>query len=127
MMSSLLTPRPKAPTRALTSARLGGLTPSAGLILAMREAAPGPLIVMARPRPGGFCYGAMEWDVLYHDAALALDAGADGVAFGALTEEGEIDEGRVAALVRLVGPREAVFHLAFDLMRRPEVTTERLV
>jgi copper homeostasis protein len=106
---------------------LGGLTPSAGLVLAARQRVAGPLIVMARPRPGGFCYGATEWDVLYRDAALALDAGADGIAFGALTDTGEIDEGRVASLVRLIGPQEAVFHRAFDLTPRPEAALERLV
>jgi copper homeostasis protein len=105
----------------------GGLTPSAGLILAVKDRVPMPLIVMARPRPAGFCYSPAEWDVLYRDAALALDAGADGVAFGALTEHGEIDEDRVASILRLAGPQEAVFHRAFDLTPSPETALDRLI
>jgi copper homeostasis protein len=106
---------------------LGGLGPSAGMVLAVRDRVKLPLIVMARPRPGGFSYGATDWEVLYRNAALALDAGADGVAFGALTEAGEIDEPRVASLLRLIGPQEAVFHRAFDLTPCPETALERLI
>src|SRR5262249_49447385 len=68
-----------------------------------------------------------EWGVLCRNAALALDAGAEGVAFGALTERGEVDEARVASLMHLIGPQEAVFNRAFDLTPCPETALERLI
>src|SRR5207253_1399579 len=78
----------------------GGLSPSAGLLLEVRHAVPLPLIVMARPRPGGFCYSPGEFRELLRDVDFALEAGADGVAFGVLTEAGEVDAERAGEVVR---------------------------
>src|SRR6478609_3392551 len=79
---------------------LGGLTPSLGGIVETRQATPLPVIVMARPRPGGFCYSVSEYRVLRRDVDAALSNGADGVAFGVLTDSGEIDAERVREIVR---------------------------
>src|SRR4051812_9131589 len=78
---------------------LGGLTPSLGGIVETRQATALPLIIMARPRSGGFCYSASEYRVLRRDVDAALSNGADGVAFGVLTEAGEIDVERVRDVV----------------------------
>src|SRR4051812_17119846 len=58
---------------------LGGLSPSAGLLAEVREAVSLPLIVMARPRPAGFCYSASELRTLMRDIDFALSHGADGI------------------------------------------------
>jgi copper homeostasis protein len=105
---------------------LGGLTPSLGAIVETRGV-PLPLIVMARPRPGGFCYSDGEWRVLCRDVDAALAHGADGVAFGALTPAGEIDRGRVREVVRLLGGKQAVFHRAFDVTPEPFDALEALI
>ncbi len=102
-----------------TALPLGGLTPSPGLLEEVRRAVALPLIVMARPRPGGFCYSDADFRVLCRDADLALERGADGIAFGVLTSDGRIDRARVARVVDLVGPRRAVFHRAFDVTPDP--------
>src|SRR4051812_44928124 len=73
---------------------LGGLTPSLGTLIGVRRAVHVPVIAMARPRPGGFCYGPSDWAVMRRDIDLALEYGAEGVAFGALTADGRIDAGR---------------------------------
>ena len=65
---------------------------------------------MAPPRPGGFCYSVSEYRVLRRDADAALSNGADGVAFGVLTDSGEIDAQHMHEIVRQIGPRQAVFH-----------------
>src|SRR5438105_4751027 len=98
---------------------LGGLTPSLGSIVEARQATALPVIVMARPRPGGFCYSVSEYRVLRRDVDAALGNGADGVAFGVLTDSGEIDTERVREVVRQIGPRQAVFHRAFDVTPEP--------
>jgi copper homeostasis protein len=105
---------------------LGGLTPSLGAIVETRAVSL-PLIVMARPRPGGFDYSAGEWRVLRRDVELSLEHGADGVAFGALTESGEIDRERVREIVRQVGGKQAVFHRAFDVTPEPFAALEALI
>ena len=98
---------------------LGGLTPSLGLLIAARRAVRLPIMAMLRPRPGGFCYGEAEFAVMLADAELALRHGADGLVFGCLRADGTVDEARTAAVVRLAGDRQTVFHRAFDVTPDP--------
>jgi len=94
---------------------LGGLTPSFGLLREVLAAVTIPVVVMIRPRPGGFCYSNPSWTVALRDAEAALDAGAAGVVFGVLDRERQVDARRTAQMVKVAGGREVVFHRAFDL------------
>ena len=94
---------------------LGGLTPSAGSLRVLRETSDVPVMAMLRPREGGFCYTEAAFRTMLADGELLLRAGADGLVFGCLTPDGEIDEPRVRALVALCGGRPAVFHRAIDV------------
>ncbi len=93
----------------------GGLTPSLGLIAAARAAIPIPIIVMIRPRPGGFCYSRRELDVMERDIQLALEAGARGVACGVLDSNSRVDVSACRCLCKAAKGAEVVFHRAFDL------------
>ncbi|MFO0878456.1 MAG: copper homeostasis protein CutC [Gemmataceae bacterium] len=106
---------------------LGGLTPTLGMLREVREAVTLPIIVLARPRAGGFCYNASEFRVLLRDIDLALEHGAEGIAFGVLTAEGTIDHERCWQIIRLIGTREAVFHRAFDVTPDPVASLEQLI
>jgi copper homeostasis protein len=106
---------------------LGGLTPSLGTLIEVRSVVALPLIAMARPRSGGFCYGAGEWRVFQRDIDLLLAHGADGIAFGTLTATGEIDRERCRQVVRQIGEKQAVFHRAFDVTPAPLVALEQLI
>jgi copper homeostasis protein len=106
---------------------LGGLTPSLGTLRQARGTSRLPIIAMVRPRGGGFCYSASEFNVMQRDAELALAEGAAGVAFGILTAQGEIDMERCKAFIKLVGGREVVFHRAFDVVPNPFQALEQLV
>ncbi len=106
---------------------LGGLTPSLGTLIEVKRAVTIPVVVMVRPRPGGFAYGAAEYQVMRRDAELALEHGADGLAFGILHEDGRVDVERCRALVEKAGAREAVFHRAFDVTPEPAAALETLV
>jgi copper homeostasis protein len=99
---------------------LGGLTPSLGTLLEVRQATRLPLFAMLRPRPGAFCYSPAEFRVLLRDLDLLLNHGADGIVFGILNEDATIDRLRCHEVVRQAGGRPAVFHRAFDLT--PEAT-----
>ncbi len=110
-----------------TALHLGGLTPSLGLLVEARQAIPLPLIVMARPRPGGFCYGGQEFRVMQRDIDLLLAQGADGIAFGVLSASGEIDRERCRQIIRQIGERQAVFHRAFDVTPDPFTALEQLI
>jgi copper homeostasis protein len=106
---------------------LGGVTPSLGLFLEVKAAVALPVIVLVRPRPGGFAYSAADYRVLCRDLDLLLAHGADGVAIGVLHPDGTIDRARCQILLRQVGPAEAVFHRAFDVTPEPGVALEELI
>lgn len=93
----------------------GGVTPSAGMIAAVRGAISIGLHVMIRPRGGDFSYDSDEIDVMARDIAMAKSLGADGVVLGTLTTTGHIDFDRTRRLVDLARPLEVTFHRAFDM------------
>jgi copper homeostasis protein len=106
---------------------LGGLTPSLGSLIEVKRTVTLPVVVMIRPRSGGFAYNATEFLVMQRDLDSALEHGADGVALGVLTHQGAIDEPRCRQLVRQAGGRETVFHRAFDVVPDPLLALEQLV
>jgi copper homeostasis protein len=106
---------------------LGGLTPSAGLFAEVRRRVTVPLIAMVRPRSGGFCYSANDFQVMRRDAEALLHAGADGIAFGILTADGEVDRNRCRQLRDSCGDRDAVFHRAFDVTPDPFAALDALI
>ncbi len=112
---------------------LGGLTPSLGTLKAIKETVSTPVMCMVRPREGGMAYTEGEYAVMERDALLALEVGADGLVFGFLTSDGEVDLNRCRRFITAVtgsgGPSrpELVFHRAFDVVARPEVALEQLI
>jgi len=106
---------------------LGGLTPSVGTIQEAKRRLKIPVIVMLRPRGGGFCYTDAEFATMERDAEAAIDAGAEGVVFGILKEDGRIDERRTKRIRLIIGKRQAVFHRAFDVTPDPFRALEQLI
>lgn len=109
---------------------LGGLTPSLGLLREARAVTTLPLVVLLRPRASGFHYSDDEFRVLLADLELALEHGADAIAFGILTSQGTIDQPRCAEVLRRteqVRKRSVVFHRAFDVVPDPLASLEVLV
>ena len=98
---------------------LGGLTPSLGSIIEARKRLNIPVMVMIRPRAGGFCYTQAEMAVMRHDAKLAVEQGVDGLVFGILTPDGEVDAERCKRIIELARGRQTVFHRAFDVTPDP--------
>ena len=106
---------------------LGGLTPSPGSIIEAKKRLNIPVMVMIRPRAGGFCYTQAEMAVMLHDAKLAVEYGADGVVFGILTPDGSVDVERCKRIIELAGGRQAVFHRAFDVTPDPLKALDQLI
>ena len=106
---------------------LGGLTPSIGTIQEAKRRLKIPVIVMVRPRGGGFCYTGAEFATMERDAEAAIDAGADGVVFGILKDDGRVDRRRTERMRRIIGKRQAVFHRAFDVTPDPFKALEQLI
>jgi copper homeostasis protein len=95
---------------------LGGLTPSLGLVESVLAVSTVPVVVMLRPRTGGFHYDRHEFAVMCRDAQLFLGLGVQGIVFGLLDENGNVDSSRSRELVQLADRRDAVFHRAFDFV-----------
>lgn len=93
----------------------GGITPSAGMIEAVRNRISIGLQVIIRPRPGDFCYEPEEFEIMRKDVLVAKGFGADGVVLGVLDSNGHVDVPRTKELVELARPMNITFHRAFDM------------
>lgn len=98
----------------------GGTTPSYGEIkLARKLLTKTKLHVIIRPRGGDFLYTPLELERMEEDIRICRELGVDGVVFGCLTEEGEIDREANRRLVELARPISVTFHRAFDRTADP--------
>lgn len=95
----------------------GGLTPSLGMLRAVRSRVTIPLHVMIRPRAGDFVYSDDEFAVMREDIQVAAEAGANGVVLGVLTRHDDVDVDHTRMLIELARPMEVTFHRAIDLTR----------
>lgn len=105
----------------------GGTTPSPGLLARVRDAVTVPLMVMVRPREGGFVYDDDELAVMAADVVAARELGADGVVLGPLRPDGAVDQRALATLVALARPLRVTFHRAFDRTPDPEAALDALL
>ncbi len=93
---------------------VGGITPSAELMRAVRTNVDIPVFAMIRPRCGDFCYTAEEFKRMVQDLAMAKECGMNGAVLGILYGDRRVDVERTQALVELARPLPATFHRAFD-------------
>jgi copper homeostasis protein len=109
---------------------VGGLTPDFEPLKAIRDAARVHLNVIIRPHARDFVYTPSEIETILRDTEQAVRIGADGIVFGALTSEKEVDVDlfrRVTDLCRSVKPDiKMTFHRAIEEVRHPEAAFEAL-
>ncbi|XP_068404455.1 copper homeostasis protein cutC homolog isoform X3 [Eschrichtius robustus] len=105
----------------------GGTTPSMGVLQVVKQYVQIPVFVMIRPRGGDFLYSDREVEVMKADIRLAKLYGADGLVFGALTEDGHIDKELCMSLVAICRPLPVTFHRAFDMVHDPMAALETLL
>jgi copper homeostasis protein len=105
----------------------GGTTPGPGSIRLACEQSSAEVVVLVRPRAGDFCYDAIELEEICADIRFAVEAGASGVAVGALTTEGRVDRDALERFVEAAGSAALTFHRAFDWTVDPLVELEVLI
>jgi copper homeostasis protein len=93
---------------------LGGVTPGADLLRAVRAQVRIPIFSMVRPRAGDFVYSSVEFAEMKRTISAAKESGMDGVVLGILTEKRRVDFERTRQLVELAKPLPVTYHRAFD-------------
>lgn len=108
---------------------LGGLTPSLGALILTKKNTDLKVITMVRPRGAGFHYSEADFETMKIDAELMMENGADGIAFGCLDENGNIDVAQTQEIIDIVKKYngEVVFHRAFDCVQDPYASIEKLI
>jgi len=106
---------------------LGGLTPSIGMLLEIRDRCRLPVMAMLRPRTGGFCYTDLEFQNMRRDLDRFLELGVEGFVFGILTPDGQLDGERCAQLVEQAAGAQTVCHRAFDVTPDPHAALEDVI
>ncbi|XP_066211645.1 copper homeostasis protein cutC homolog isoform X2 [Saccopteryx leptura] len=96
----------------------GGTTPSMGVLRVVKQCVQIPVFVMIRPRGGDFLYSDREVEVMKADIRLAKLYGADGLVFGALTEDGHIDKELCVSFLALCRPLPVTFHRGGGITER---------
>ncbi|MEG2478917.1 MAG: copper homeostasis protein CutC [Mucinivorans sp.] len=105
----------------------GGTTPSIGEIKVAREFTNLKINVIIRPRGGDFLYSPLEIKTMKYDINAAKNAGADGVVFGCLDCNGDIDMAMCKELMECSTGMSTTFHRAFDVCRDPFIALEQII
>jgi len=105
----------------------GGTTPSYATIKITREKLEIGLNVMIRPRGSDFYYSDLEFEIMKEDIQVCKNLGADGVVFGILLPDGNVDIKRTKQLVELAKPMSVTFHRAFDVTPDPLKAMEEII
>ncbi|MEL7267992.1 MAG: copper homeostasis protein CutC [Bacteroidota bacterium] len=105
---------------------VGGITPSHGLITAVKQHLDIPIHVLIRPRSGHFTYSDFDFEVMKRDIAFCKEVGVDGIVSGILLPDFTLNMGRTETLVQLTLPLKFTFHRAFDWVEDPIATLKQL-
>mgnify|MGYP001229642377 CR=1 FL=1 len=117
----------------ITGISEGGLTPSLGLIEAVREKVSIPVRVMIRPNARSFVYDATDMETMQRDIRHIRTVGGLSLVLGVLRPDGTVAEDLLGQLLEAAGGMEVTFHRAFDevkdqfealnvLLRYPQIT-----
>ena len=99
----------------------GGTTPAHTLVTQVLAQVSVPVLVMIRPRAGGFVYSRGELARMRDDISVAIERGASGVVLGALDYSGRIDAHATRDLIAAARGHAVTFHRAID--DTPDVLT----
>jgi len=96
----------------------GGVTPSMGLVKAIKQVCPDVgIMVMIRPRVGDFYYTRHEMQTIFLDIQEFKTLGIQGFVLGMLETNGRVDVPNMRMAAKLADPLEVTFHRAFDMTR----------
>lgn len=105
----------------------GGLTPSVGMIQESLSVPGIKVNVLIRPRSGDFLYSEAELRTMLRDITICRELGVNGMVFGALTPEGDVDTVICRRMAASAGALHKTFHRAFDMCRNPRQAVRDII
>lgn len=96
---------------------IGGTTPTAALFETIREKTPVRIHTLIRPRFGDFLYTEPEFEIIIKEIQLFQELGAEGIAVGCLSKNGELDFQRMNRVRTEAKDMSVTLHRAFDVCR----------
>ena len=96
-----------------------GLTPCFDLIRAAKSSLEIPIRVMIRLRAGDFTCSSKEIEQMKQEIDFCKEMGVEGVVFGVLTRENELDIEKISKLCIHAAPLNVTIHKAIDLTPDP--------
>ncbi len=106
---------------------VGGLTPDFDLVRRVRDAVTIRINVMIRPHADSFIYSSSDVEQIMDDACSLAHLGVDGVVFGALTPERQLDLALIEQVAGEAIPLALTVHRALDESVEPERALAGLV
>lgn len=106
---------------------LGGLTPTIATLELTKSKTDLPVMAIVRSRSGGCFYTDEEFEVMCLDSKLLCQNGADGIVFGFLTQDGQLDYERCARFLEFTNGKQTEFHRAIDVIKNPFKAIEKLI
>jgi len=104
----------------------GGTTPSCATIKYAIEKLKIPVNVIIRPRGGDFLYSKIEFEIMKQEVLEMTKLGVNGIVFGILKSNGEIDVNRTKEIMEIAPTLEHTFHRAFDMCKNHIYSLETL-
>lgn len=106
---------------------IGGTTPSPKLLEMIKNRLDIPIHVLIRPRFGDFLYSEEEFQLMKSEIHHFRELGADGVVFGCLTKDGDLDMKRMGSLMQKTMGMSVTLSRAFDMCRNPYETMSKAI
>lgn len=110
----------------VAEAARGGLSPSVEVVEQVRHAVQVPVHVMVREHDRGFCYDGHALQAMIATAKRFTEIGADGLVFGALRQDGELDGRVLGEFLARTEAANVTFHRAFDACPNPRALYDQL-
>lgn len=114
----------------VSSIGIGGLTPSVEAVRQAVQASSIPILVMVRPRCGGFYYSSLEEGLLVEESKFWLtqtEIPIAGIVTGALNEDATLALPILKPIALSKGDLDLVCHRCFDLSPNPFDAMETLI
>ncbi|EAE6297679.1 copper homeostasis protein CutC [Listeria monocytogenes] len=104
----------------------GGLTPSYGAIKEIVRASKLPAMMMIRPHSFSFVYDDAARIVMERDIELAKEVGVQGIVYGGITADGDIDQALLEKIIEWKGDLDLTFHRALEATKDIEASYQVL-